>query len=81
MISNYVKIALRNSKKNKLYSAISLFGLTLSLTCTMLILIYLRYETSYDRYHANADSLFRVVQGLTVVSLSSSSLESRLFLP
>ena len=52
MISNYVKIALRNSKKNKLYSAISLFGLTLSLTCTMLILIYLRYETSYDRYHA-----------------------------
>jgi putative ABC transport system permease protein len=62
MIRNYIQITLRTARRNKLYTAINLFGLVLSLACSMLILIYLRYETCYDKYHDNAGSLFRVVQ-------------------
>jgi putative ABC transport system permease protein len=62
MIRNYVKVALRNIQKNKLNTAITIFGLALSLTCVILILVYLRYEMSYDKYHANASSIFRVIQ-------------------
>src|SRR5215203_33006 len=59
MIRNYLKIALRNLTKYKFISAINLFGLTVGLTCCLLILSYLLNELSYDRYK-NAKNIYRV---------------------
>lgn len=61
MYKNYFKVALRNLKKNKLYSFINVIGLALGMACCILILLWVQDELSYDRFHENADRLFRVV--------------------
>ena len=60
MIKNYLKIALRNLQKYKGYSFINIAGLTIGLTVCALILLFVRDELSYDRYHENADRIYRV---------------------
>lgn len=60
MIRNYLKIALRSYKKNKIYSAINLIGLSIGLACCLLILRYIFVEISYDRFHENASRIARV---------------------
>src|SRR3982751_2742967 len=60
MIRNYFKIALRNLMKYKFISFINLFGLTVGLTCCLLILTYITHELSYDKYQPNADRVYRV---------------------
>ncbi len=66
MLANYFKLALRNLLKNKLFSSINLFGLTVGTTCCLYILMYVRDQHSYDSYHHDAASLFRVVTTLDV---------------
>ena len=61
MFWNYMKIALRNFKKQKVYSLINVFGLAIGLLCSLLIFLWIQDELSYDRYYDNADSLYRVV--------------------
>jgi len=61
MFKNYLKIALRNIKRHKGYSIINIAGLSVGLMCCILILLYVKYEFSYDRYHENADNIYRVV--------------------
>jgi len=58
MFKNYLKTALRNLKKNKLYSGINIFGLAIGLAVCMTILLYVEHESSYDKFHANADRIF-----------------------
>ncbi len=60
MIKNYFKIAMRNMMKHKLSSFINLFGLTVGLTCCLLILVYIINELSYDKYNRNAKNIYRV---------------------
>ena len=60
MIANYLKIALRNIKRNPLYVSINIFGLAVGLAVSILILLFVRYELSYDRYHEQADRIVRV---------------------
>lgn len=60
MIKNYFKITLRSLMKNKFISFINLFGLTVGLSCCLLILVYLLHESSYDRYNKQADNIYRV---------------------
>ncbi len=60
MITNYLKIALRNLFKYKLTSFINLFGLTIGLTCCLAIIAYNANELSYDRYHNNAERIYRI---------------------
>lgn len=62
MFSNHFKIAWRNLMKYKFISFINLFGLTIGLTCCLLILTYIVHELSYDRYNANADRVYRVTR-------------------
>ncbi|NIR49133.1 ABC transporter permease [candidate division KSB1 bacterium] len=62
MFKNYLKITLRNMLKNKVYSVINIFGLALGMACSMLIFMYIAHELSYDRYHSNADRIYRVTQ-------------------
>ena len=61
MIRNYLKIALRNLNRHKTYSGINILGLTLGLTCSFLILLYIRYEFSFDAFHENADHIYRIL--------------------
>jgi putative ABC transport system permease protein len=61
MFKNYFKISLRNIKKQKSYSFINIFGLTIGLSCSILILFYIQYEFSFDKYHQNAKDIYRVV--------------------
>ena len=60
MIKNYLKVAWRNLKKNKIFSFINVFGLAIGLTCCMLISLYLYNELSYDTYHKNGDRLYQL---------------------
>jgi putative ABC transport system permease protein len=60
MFRNYIKIAWRNIKSNKLYSFINIFGLTIGLTCCLLITLYIVHETSYDSYHKNINRLYEL---------------------
>jgi putative ABC transport system permease protein len=62
MLKNYLKIALRNIKDQKGYSFINIVSLAIGLTCCMLILLYIRYEFSYDKYHDDAQSIYRAVR-------------------
>lgn len=65
MFKNYFKIAIRNLKRNKAISAINIFGLALGLAAFWMIALYVGDELSYDRYHANANNIYRVAQHAT----------------
>jgi len=60
MFSNYFKTALRNLLRNKVYSFINIIGLSLGLTCSMLIILYVKDEVSYDRFHENVANIYRI---------------------
>lgn len=60
MLKNYLNIALRNLRKNKIYSFINIFGLAIGIACFIVIGLYVYNELSYDRYHKNADKIYRV---------------------
>src|SRR5665213_1375925 len=62
MFKNYLKIAWRNLMKYKFISFINLFGLTVGLTCCLLITTYVLNELSYDRYNKNAENIYRVTR-------------------
>ncbi|WP_153797361.1 ABC transporter permease [Foetidibacter luteolus] len=59
MIKNYLKIAFRNLMKYKFISFINLFGLTVGLTCCLLISTYIINELSYDKYNNKAENIYR----------------------
>jgi len=62
MLKNYIKTAWRNLMKNKIFSFINIFGLTTGLTCFLLIALYVFDELSFDRFHKNADNIYRVIE-------------------
>jgi putative ABC transport system permease protein len=61
MFKNYLKITLRNLIRHKVYSVINILALAIGLTCFILILLFIRDELSYDKFHENADRIYRVV--------------------
>ncbi|HLX90166.1 MAG TPA: ABC transporter permease [Puia sp.] len=60
MLENYIKTALRSLSRNKTFSIINILGLSLGLACAMLIILYVKDEVSYDRFHKNAGSIYRI---------------------
>ncbi|MGH7497190.1 MAG: ABC transporter permease, partial [bacterium] len=60
MFKNYLKIALRTLRRNKIYSSINILGLAISIAACLLILQYVGFELSYDKFHAHADNLYRL---------------------
>ncbi|RFM25888.1 ABC transporter permease [Deminuibacter soli] len=65
MLKNHLKIAWRNLMKYKFISFINLFGLTIGLTCCLLIATYIIHELSYDKYNTNASRIYRVTRSFT----------------
>ncbi|MVM33910.1 FtsX-like permease family protein [Spirosoma sp. HMF4905] len=62
MLRNYLKIALRNLWRNRGLTSINLLGLSTGIACSLLILLFVRHELSYDRFHTDADRIYRVVK-------------------
>ena len=62
MFQNYLKIAWRNLKRNKGYAFINIGGLAVGMAAFILIALFVKYELSFDRYHENADRIFRVIR-------------------
>jgi putative ABC transport system permease protein len=60
MIKHYFKIALRNLSRQKMLSLINILGLSVGLACFSLFLLYALNEFSFDRFHKNADNIYRV---------------------
>jgi putative ABC transport system permease protein len=60
MLKSIFKIAVRNFTKRKTYSILNLLGLTIGITCCLLIFEYVAYERSYDSYNKNATRIYRV---------------------
>jgi putative ABC transport system permease protein len=64
MFKNYIKIAWRGLVRSKMYSIINLSGLAVGITVFMLILLYVKDEISYDKYHAHSERIYRIASDL-----------------
>ncbi len=60
MLKNYLKIAWRILRKNQLYSALNILGLTLGVSGFLMISLFIQDELSYDRFFANSEQVFRI---------------------
>lgn len=61
MLLNYFKTAFRNLQRNKVYAGINILGLSFGLACAMLIILYVKDELSFDRFHEKSADLYRIV--------------------
>ena len=61
MFTNYLKITLRNLLRNIAFSLVNILGLAISMTASLLILEYVHFERSYDKFHLNSDRIYRVL--------------------
>jgi putative ABC transport system permease protein len=61
MLKNYFKIAWRNLFRNKGFSITNLLGLTIGMTCTMLILLWVKDELTYNKFHTNYNNIYQVI--------------------
>ncbi|MEQ8424229.1 MAG: ABC transporter permease, partial [Cyclobacteriaceae bacterium] len=57
---NFLKVALRSIRRQKFYSFINVFGLTVGMATALMILLYISDEVSYDRFHKDADRIYRL---------------------
>ncbi len=64
MILNYIKIAIRNLRKYRFYTAINVLGLAMGIASSVLIALYVQFEMSYDKHIANHDRIYRIVTNL-----------------
>src|ERR1700760_4401861 len=62
MIKNYIKIAIRQLQKQKMYSAIKIGGFALSIAACLLIGLYIKDELSYDKTYPDQDRIYRLVE-------------------
>ena len=62
MLKNYFKIALRYFTRHKVFASINIFGLAVGMACAILIMLWVKEELSYDRFHKNADDIYLVLR-------------------
>ena len=60
MLSNFLRVAFRNLVKQRIYSFINILGLAVSITACLLIVLYVRHETSYDNFVPDRDRIFKL---------------------
>ena len=61
MVKNLLKIAIRNILKEKTYSLVNILGLTIGISGSVFLGLYIIDELSYDKYHQNASNIYRIV--------------------
>lgn len=74
MLKNYIKIAIRTLKKHKVFSAINILGLAISMSVCLLILLFIVDQKSYDRFHEHSDRIYRVYSDYKAAINGSSQL-------
>ncbi|MEQ9304097.1 MAG: ABC transporter permease, partial [Marinoscillum sp.] len=62
MFKNFLKVALRTIRRNKVYSTINIMGLAIGLACAILILLWVQDELDYNSYHKNIDDIYAVME-------------------
>ena len=62
MLKNYIKVALRNIRRHKGFSFINIAGLAIGMACAVMIFLWVQDELSYDRFHEDAEYIYRVVR-------------------
>ena len=65
MLKNYLLVTLRTLKKQRLFSAINILGLTIGMTTSIMILLWVQDELSYDDFHQDLDLIYRVYEWQT----------------
>lgn len=64
MLRNYIKIALRNLISQKFFSIINILGLAAGIAATILLLLYVQHELSYDKFHENYENTYRIISSV-----------------
>lgn len=64
MLKNYFKIAFRNLRNSKLYSAINISGMAVSLAACILLLLWVKDELSFDHFHKNIDNIYKIAANM-----------------
>jgi putative ABC transport system permease protein len=64
MLKNLLVVSLRSIRKDKAYSFLNILGLTIGITCSLFLIMYILDELSFDRYHKNANSIYRIVSNI-----------------
>ncbi|HVS94885.1 MAG TPA: ABC transporter permease [Puia sp.] len=62
MLRNYLLLAIKNFRKHQLFSVVNVLGLTIGITCCLMIFLFVQHEFSVDRWHANGDRIYRAVR-------------------
>jgi putative ABC transport system permease protein len=62
MLKNYFTTSVRSLTKNKLFSLLNILGLSVGITCSLCIYLFVQHELSYDGYHSDASRIYRVIQ-------------------
>ena len=70
MLRNYLLVAWRGLRKNRLFSAINIFGLAIGLAVCLLIALFVTNELSYDQYNVNADRIYRIDPDLKIGAMT-----------
>src|SRR5687768_10696772 len=65
MVRNYLLIALRSLRKNRSHALVNVLGLALGITCSIVIFLIVRFELSYDNFHADVERIYRIVTTYT----------------
>ncbi|HEY0656581.1 MAG TPA: ABC transporter permease, partial [Chryseosolibacter sp.] len=60
MITNYITIAFRNFNRQRAYTLLNIIGLALGMTASVLIFQYVKYESSFDKFHSRANDIYRI---------------------
>ncbi|MBN2246568.1 MAG: ABC transporter permease [Candidatus Aminicenantes bacterium] len=60
MFRNYLKVTLRSIRKQKAFSLINIACLSIGMACVLIILLWVQYETSFDKHHIKAERIFRI---------------------
>ena len=65
MFVNFIKIAVRNLARNKLFSFINIFGLALSMSVCLIVLVRIKDQAGYDRFHPHPERTYRLLTEFT----------------
>jgi len=62
MLKNYVLLAIKNFRKHKLFSLINILGLSIGITCCLMLFLFIQNELSYDNFHKNGKNIYRIMR-------------------
>jgi putative ABC transport system permease protein len=72
MLRNYIKIAIRNLLRHKAFSFINVTGLSIGMACSILILLWVQDEFSYDKFHEDSERMFRITASLSDLDIRAA---------